>query len=246
MARMDDESGRAGRPVASSLKAIFKDQYVLLLAVRPGEETLLCGGFIAESCARGRPPLVCVVADGSSAAADPAFSDEVAQQRAARSRAATAMLDLPEERLVLFGLYDGTVPQTGVLFDRVVTAVADIARRYDCDVLCAPWSAQATGDDAAVTRLAAAVAARANTALVWYGAAVVPPAAASVARLDITALAARKRLAAELITAGAPANNDIASGNAQLSEVFLIHPVAHDGVKSLARDVSRSLSETVT
>jgi LmbE family N-acetylglucosaminyl deacetylase len=191
-------------PARSNLRSIFDDQYVLLLAVRPGDEILGCGGLIAESCARGRPPLVCIVTDGSSDAAE-SSPDEVAQSRAERSRAATAMLDLPRERLLLFGLYDKSVPQAGALFQRLVDAVADIVRRYDCNVLCAPFQPQPAGDDFAVQKLAEMVAARAGLTLIWHASPTWTADFHAVGRgaarvLDIARHATQKRVAAQMVT----------------------------------------------
>jgi LmbE family N-acetylglucosaminyl deacetylase len=180
----------------STLSEIFDGHYVLLLAVRPGDETRDCGGFIAESCARGRPPFVCIVTDGSR---EPNHRlgnrspGEIAQARADQTRVATAQLGLPDERLVLFGLYDGSVPQSGARFARLVDAVADIARRYDCSTVCAPLRPDSAGDHLAVQTLARALAAQADLRLIWQGA--VPAAL----HLDVSAWAAQKRQAVQTV-----------------------------------------------
>jgi LmbE family N-acetylglucosaminyl deacetylase len=209
MTQLGNDQSAAELPTAASLRAIFDDQYVLLLAVRPGDEIRGCGGFIAESCARGRPPFVCIVTDGSSDAADARSADELAQARAEQSRAATAMLDLPGERLLLFGLYDGSVPQAGALFERLVAAVADIARRYDCNALCAPLPVHPYGDDLAVHGLAQAVAAHAGLTLIWYAAPGRPTDRSAIDHgavrlLDIVGHAAQKRIAVQTVTGGEP------------------------------------------
>ena len=201
----------------TTLRTIFEDHYVLLLVVRPGDETRECGGFIAESCARGRPPFVCVVTDGSSEAI-PAMENrspaQIAQTKADRTDLAMAQLDLPEERLAFFGLYDGSAPQDGPRFSRLVDAVADIARRYDCSTVCAPLRPGAAGDHLAVQTLARALAARAGLRLVWRVTA--PPGDPGAARrLDIGACAARKRTALETVTGGSP------DAEAEPFEVFL-------------------------
>ena len=206
---------RVLEPRVSSLSEIFGGQYVLLLAVRPGDETRACGGFIAESCARGRPPFVCIVTDGSSEAVRPQdnrspgeIAQDVAQLRADRTREATAQLGLPDERLVLFGLYDGTVPQAGARFARLVDAVADIARRYDCNTVCAPFRPDAAGDDLAVQMLARALAAQADVRLVWYGA---PPnaGAGTVLHLDVSAWTEQKRQAVQIVAWGPEPAEDV-------------------------------------
>ena len=237
MAQSGNEGKTGGWP-ASNLRAIFDDQYVLLLAVRPGDETLCCGGFIAESCARGRPPFVCIVTDGSSDATTVHSPDQVAQWRAERSRAATAMLDLPEERLLLFGLYDDSVPQADALFERLVGAVADIARRYDCNVLCAPFQPQPDGDYFAVHRLAQAVAARADLNLIWYGSLAGLPDQNDVngyeiRRLDIAGHVARKRTSVQTVNMQAlqsPRTSERSTENDTPFETFLLHTPEKDAM----------------
>jgi LmbE family N-acetylglucosaminyl deacetylase len=204
MTQSGNEQHRGELPAGSSLRSIFDDQYVLLLAVRPGDEILGCAGLIAESCARGRPPFVCIVTDGSSDAAEKS-PEEFAQWRAEQSRAATALLDLPRERLLLFGLYDESVPQAGALFQRLVDAVADIARRYDCNVLCAPFQPDPAGDDLAVQKLAEMVAARAGLTLIWHASPAGTADLRAVHRgsarvLDIARHATQKRVAAQMVT----------------------------------------------
>jgi len=232
-----------GSPVASNLRGIFNDQYVLLLAVRPGDETLCCAGFIAESCARGRPPFVCIVTDGSSAATTIQSPEQVAQWRAERSRAATAMLDLPDERLLLFGLYDDSVPQADALFERLVGAVADIARRYDCNVLCAPFQPQTSGDYLAVHRLAQAVAARADLTLIWYARPADPfdqngANGYEIRRLDIAGHVAQKQISVETVSMPAlqPRPTLESSTNEQSFETFLLRTPAKDAMAICAED----------
>jgi LmbE family N-acetylglucosaminyl deacetylase len=133
----------------------------LLLATRPGEETRLFGGLIAEACLRGRPPLVCLLTDGSGPAPD---SAEGAARAAAAERAvrrSTAALGLPEGRLFLFGLHDGTAPRAGApLFGPLVVALDFLLWSRDCRAILGPGTAGASGDHDAAAEAAEAVAAR--------------------------------------------------------------------------------------
>ena len=52
-------------PPYAPLRAITGDENVLILVPGPGDESLWCGGLIAESCRRGRPPFVMVLGDGT-------------------------------------------------------------------------------------------------------------------------------------------------------------------------------------
>ena len=52
-------------PVARDLDEITGNRCALILAPHPDDESLGCGGLIAEACARGRPPAVIIVSDGT-------------------------------------------------------------------------------------------------------------------------------------------------------------------------------------
>jgi LmbE family N-acetylglucosaminyl deacetylase len=161
--------GTADFPVAS-LSTITGDEYVFLLVPRPGTESLSCGGYIAESCARGRPPFVAILTDGCGA---PSGSNEHSADRTAdrlerETRRAMSLLRLPDDRLLFVGLYDHTVPAEGWFFDAVVKALALVMWRHDCNVICSPWQAHARGDHLAAQRMAATVAERTGVGLMWY------------------------------------------------------------------------------
>ncbi len=98
---------------------------LFVLVQAPGEETLCCGGLIAEACMRGRPPFVAILSDGGDAA------DALARQ----TRAAVAHLGVPADWLLLLGL---RVAATGLLLDAAVRAVAMLTWRYDCNLIVAP------------------------------------------------------------------------------------------------------------
>jgi LmbE family N-acetylglucosaminyl deacetylase len=141
----------------------------LLLVTRPGEEMTLLAAPIAEACRRGRPPLVALLTDGSGRAPD---SEAGAARAAAAERAArrnAAALGLPENRLFLFGLHDGTAPRPGApLFEPLARALDFLMWSRDCQVLWAPAAAGASGDHAAAASVAAAVAAASGVALWPY------------------------------------------------------------------------------
>jgi len=141
----------------------------LMLVTRPGEAASLLGEAIAEACRRGRPPLLCVLTDGSGAAPD---SPEGAARAAAAERAlrhGAAQLGVPESRVFLFGLHDGTAPMPGAaLFAPLVAALDFLTWSRDCRVVWAPEAAGASGDHAAAAAVAEAVAAATGLALWRY------------------------------------------------------------------------------
>ena len=174
------ELGKAVPPDPhATLHAITGDENVFILAPRPGDETLLFGGLIAEACARGRPPFVGVLTDGS--ARGPALTQAERAAGWERSvRRALALLGLPSTRLLMVGLYDDTVPREGPVFDAVVRAVTLVMWARDCNVICVPWQDDGVADRRAARVVAEAVAARSGVALIYAG-----TTAGSALRLDI-------------------------------------------------------------
>ena len=180
------------------LRTITGDENVLILPPSPGDESLWCGGLIAESCRRGRPPFVMVLGDGTgshphSAAYPP---DRLANLRDRETRAAVACLGLPHERLLMAGVYDGHIPGGGREFDAVVRAVTLVMWARDCNVICAPWPG--AEDDAARRNtfgIAAAVARASGVGLLAYAAG--NATANEGWLLDITAQLGPKRAAVE-------------------------------------------------
>jgi len=125
----------------ASLQAITGGENLLVLVPAPGDESVWCGGLIAESCRRGRPPFVMVLGDGTlshphSAAYPP---DRLANLHDRETRAAAACLGLPRERLLMAGIHDGHISAGGPGFDAVVRAVTLVMWARDCNVICAPW-----------------------------------------------------------------------------------------------------------
>lgn len=125
---------------------ITGNQNVLVLAPRPGDESRLCGGLIAEGCRRGRPPFVVVLTD----AADRSLEQEI--------RGAVRLLGLPAGRLLLAGLSYEALPGRGPAFQAIVHGITMVMWARDCNVICAPAPAEDDGDRTAAHRIARAVA----------------------------------------------------------------------------------------
>lgn len=148
-----------------ALLRLAATENLLVLVTRPGEETALCGALIAEACARGRPPLVAVLTDGSGGAADGAARAQAWEHALGR---ATERLGLPRSRLFLFGLHDGTAPEAGTpVFEALIRAVHFLMWSRDCGVVVAPEGG--AGDHAVAAGVAAEVAARTGVRRVVFG-----------------------------------------------------------------------------
>lgn len=142
----------------------------LILAPHPDDESLGCGGLIASACARGRPPVVVVVTDGTgSHPGSPSHGPaRLRALREAETREAARRLGLPSARVHFLGLPDTRAPRAGGAFDRAVRRVAALARRYGATTLFATWRHDPHCDHEATGLIGAAAARRAGTALRLY------------------------------------------------------------------------------
>jgi LmbE family N-acetylglucosaminyl deacetylase len=169
----------------ASWETITGHENLLILAPHPGDESLFCGGLIARSCRRGRPPFVMVLTDGTAHPQSNADTpDRLAALHERETRAAMKCLGLPANRLLMAGLFDGTIPHEGKLFDALVQGVMLVMWARDCNVICAPWQQDTSNDHRAAHRVAAEVAARSGVGLLAYQATNAIP--AEGCRLDIT------------------------------------------------------------
>jgi hypothetical protein len=121
---------------------------ILIIAVRPGEESHRTGGLIAELCRRGRPPFVTILTDGSAGAGPGAEAEAIAARLGAAARRAAGHLGLPAERLLLVGLHDGTPDESPAMLDALVSAYDLLSWARDCQTVCvASDPAGAGGED---------------------------------------------------------------------------------------------------
>ena len=113
----------------------------LILAPHPDDESLGCGGLIAESVALGSPAFVIVLTDGTgshpNSRAYPA--PKLRRLREREAQAATAALGLKPDRIAFLGLPDTQSPVSGPAFEAAVTAVSSLAMRLGAGLLLTPW-----------------------------------------------------------------------------------------------------------
>ena len=141
-----------------------------MLAPHADDESLGCGGLIAEACARGRPPFVLVLTDGAgshpgSRAYPPA---RLAALREAEARAAAAALGLPPGRVGFLRLPDTAAPTSGPTFDAAVRAILGRAAEVGCGLLLAPWRHDPHCDHEAAHLMAAEAARRSGLVHLAY------------------------------------------------------------------------------
>jgi len=182
----------------ASLGAITGDENLLVLVLQPGDESIDCGGLIAQACRRGRQPFVMVLHDGS--ASHPGSNawppDRIAAERERETREAVRRLGLRPERLLMAGLFDGPTPAEGPVFEAIIRAVSLVMWARDCNLLLAAWPT--TGDSAAraAHRIAVEVARHSGVGHLSYAGRSRPAdAAADGWRLDIASCLEAKRAA---------------------------------------------------
>ena len=155
---------------AAMYGALISGENLLILAPRPGDESMACGGLVARCCRHGRPPFVMILTDGSttSASTGPNTPDELARMHERETRRAVQCLGLPAQRMLMAGLFDGTVPLGGPAFEAVVRGITLVMWARDCNVICAPASNQGGPDQIAASRIAGEVARRSGVRLLRY------------------------------------------------------------------------------
>jgi LmbE family N-acetylglucosaminyl deacetylase len=112
-------------PVEDS-RAVLGEEPLLVLAPHPDDESLCCGGLIAEHHARGHDVHVMVLTDGTgshphSREYPPA---RLAALRMQEAREAISALGLPEDRIEFLGLRDGHAPLSGKELNDAAARVA--------------------------------------------------------------------------------------------------------------------------
>ncbi len=133
----------------------------LILAPHPDDESLGCGGLIAELCRQGRTPLVVVLTDGTGSHPGSSTMNAAALQRLREQEATDAVRALgltDTDALVFMRLRDTAAPHAGPAFEEAVTRLAALAA--DCETICAPWAHDPHCDHVAAHLMACAVAAR--------------------------------------------------------------------------------------
>ncbi len=143
---------------------------ILILAPHPDDETLGCGGLIAQACAARQPVHVLVLTDGSrshpNSAAYPAAS--LRRLREAESRAAARALGLAEENVAFLGLPDTSAPHRGEAADRAASLIVAHARDRGATCLFTSWRHDPHCDHLAASELGRRAAAQLGARLWEY------------------------------------------------------------------------------
>lgn len=152
------------------ISALTGDGRVMVLAPHPDDESLGCGGFIAEACGRGHKPLVAVLTDGAGSHPNSqSFPRErLVQLRAGEARQALAELGLSSENVLFLGQPDTAAPHSGPAFESLLDEVTEICRAAEIRTILAPWRHDPHCDHEAAHLLIKAVTRKAGLRHVAY------------------------------------------------------------------------------
>ncbi len=142
----------------------------LILAPHPDDESLGCGGLIAELCAAGTPPVVAILTDGAGSHPNSRRypPDRLAALRAAEAAAALHALGLPPDRLHHLGAPDTAAPHAGPALDHLADRLAALALKAGATTILTTWPHDPHCDHLAAWHVAAAAAQRTGLRLLCY------------------------------------------------------------------------------
>jgi LmbE family N-acetylglucosaminyl deacetylase len=140
------------RPVRDALA----DRPFVVIAPHPDDESLACGGLIADACRQGVRGKVVIVSDGAgshpnSKAYPP---DRLTDVREAEAREAGAELGLRPDEMFFLGLPDRFVPHQGEEAERAIGVIADCVREIGAGSLFVSWRHDPHCDHEASYRIA--------------------------------------------------------------------------------------------
>jgi LmbE family N-acetylglucosaminyl deacetylase len=189
----------------STLGQRLGDGGLVVVAPHPDDESLACGGLIAEACAQGRATRVIIVSDGTGShpASRTYPAARLRELRETEARQAVKELGLDPTRDVDFlRLPDRFVPSRGPRAEAAVRRILDCVRQAAAKAIFVSWRHDPHCDHQASYRLARAVQRLKPTLELYeytvWGAALppeTPVASASGFRLSIESWLFRKRRA---------------------------------------------------
>ncbi|WP_407521396.1 PIG-L deacetylase family protein [Methylobacterium oryzisoli] len=129
---------------------------LVVVAPHPDDESLGCGGLIAQACARGLPVRLVVVSDGvGSHPNSPSYPPaRLRDLREEETRAAARALGLAAEQIGFLRLPDRAVPATGPAAEAAAEAIAAAARACGAGALFVTWARDPHCDHQACAALA--------------------------------------------------------------------------------------------
>ena len=123
------------------LGEMLEDRPFIVIAPHPDDESLACGGLIADACEQGLRTKVVLVSDGvGSHPNSKAYPPErLRSLREEEARQAAAELGLGPKEILFLGLPDRFVPHEGKEAERAIATIADCVREIEAGSLFVSW-----------------------------------------------------------------------------------------------------------
>ena len=124
-----------------TIREALEDRPFIVVAPHPDDESLGCGGLIAEASRQGLPGKVVIVSDG--AGSHPKSKtyppDRLTSLREEEAKQAAAVLGLKPEDMLFLRLPDRFVPHEGKEAERAICAIVDCVREIGAGSLFVSW-----------------------------------------------------------------------------------------------------------
>ncbi len=152
------------------LRDVLAGRPALVVAPHPDDESLGCGGLIAEAARHGEAVHIAVVTDGAgSHAASHTHRPELLRQlRRDETLAAAAVLGVPPERVSFLDIPDGCAPQRGPAAEAAGRRLPTLARDLAAGTIFTSWDYATHPAHVAAPHYAAAAAQDTEAALFSY------------------------------------------------------------------------------
>jgi LmbE family N-acetylglucosaminyl deacetylase len=138
------------------LREVLEDRPFIVIAPHPDDESLACGGLIAEACEQGLRAKVIIVSDGAGSHPNSKTypPDRLSALREDEAKQAGAELGLKPEDMLFLRLPDRFVPHQGPGAERAIEAIADCTREIRAGSLFVSWRHDPHCDHEASYRIA--------------------------------------------------------------------------------------------
>jgi LmbE family N-acetylglucosaminyl deacetylase len=138
------------------LGEMLEDRPFIVIAPHPDDESLACGGLIADACEQGLHAKVVIVSDGAGSHPNSKTypPDRLSVLREDEAKQAGAELGLKPEDMLFLRLPDRFVPHQGEEAERAIEAIADCAREIRAGSLFVSWRHDPHCDHEASYRIA--------------------------------------------------------------------------------------------
>lgn len=139
--RVDDFLSAADRLPVADLATLVGEGGIVVVAPHPDDESLGCGGLIAEARRLGRPVRLVVVSDGCGSHTHSKLypPERLRSLREDETRRAVAELGMAPEDVAFLRLPDAHVPSAGPTAQAAADAVAAAARACGAGAVFVTW-----------------------------------------------------------------------------------------------------------